>query len=205
MRLFFVRHGQTRENVSNIIQGHQAGTLTDLGHAQARRVGRRLAEVEFDAIYASDLGRVVETARYVEAWQRVPVGYDRRLRERGAGVYEGQPRQVLWDAEASSGLSQVEFRPEGGESFLDLQTRIESFVESSLQRHRGQTVLVLSHGGWNRQLVGWALGLPIIESLDLKQVNTCVNLVEVESSGHFTLHLANCVSHLEPDLTPEFD
>lgn len=201
MKLYFVRHGQTRENVSNTIQGHQPGTLTELGHEQAHRVARRLAEVEFDAIYASDLGRVVDTARYVGALQRASISYDQRLRERGAGIYEGKPRLVLWEAEAASGQPQIEYRPEGGESFLDLQARIESFVESAHERHRGQTVLVLSHGGWNRQLLGQALDLPVDESLHLAQNNTCVNLVEIDSSRRFTVHLTNCVSHLEPDLS----
>jgi broad specificity phosphatase PhoE len=204
MKLYFVRHGQTEENVANIIQGHQPGRLTPLGHEQARRVAERLREIEFDAIYASDLGRVVETAHHIMVHQlrHQPAGliYDARLRERGAGVYEGLPRQHLWDAESGSGVAQIEFRPAGGESFLDLQARIESFVESSRARHAGQSVLVLSHGGWNRQLLGLAMGLPVVESLDLPQNNTCVNLVEIDDAGRFTIHLANSTSHLGPEL-----
>ena len=200
MKLYFVRHGQTEENVANIIQGHQPGRLTSVGHEQARRVAERLREIRFDAIYASDLGRVVETARSVTAHHPLPVTYDVRLRERGAGVYEGLPREILWEAEAGSGEPQIEFRPEGGESFLDLQSRIESFIESSRARHAGQAVLVLSHGGWNRQLLGLAMGLPVAESLDLPQINTCVNLIEVDAAGSFTVHLANSTSHLGPEL-----
>jgi broad specificity phosphatase PhoE len=212
MKLYFVRHGQTEENVANIIQGHQPGRLTPIGHEQARRVAEWLREIQFDAIYASDLGRVVETTRYVANYQRVPVNYDPRLRERGAGIYEGLPRQELWQAEAESGQPQIEFRPEGGESFLDLQARIESFFESSLRRHAGQSVLVMSHGGWNRQLLGMAMGLSIAASLDLPQYNTCVNLVEpvgpaepvkIDAVKRLTIHLANSTSHLEPELSPE--
>lgn len=198
MKLYFVRHGETRENVENIIQGHQAGTLTAQGHEQAQRLATRLAEIEFAAVYASDLGRVVDTARYVMTHQAAPLRFDERLRERGAGIYEGLPRQTLWEAEASSGQPQVEFRPEGGESFLDLQGRIESFVGTSLDRHAGQPVLVLSHGGWNRQLLGWARQLSVAESLDIPQINTCVNVIEIDAVRRFTIHLANCVRHLEP-------
>lgn len=198
MKLYFVRHGETRENVENIIQGHQAGTLTDLGHKQARRLAERLSEIAFTAIYASDLGRVLDTARYVGAFQSAPIQLDERLRERGAGIYEGLPRQVLWDAEATSGQPQIEFRPEGGESFLDLQARIEAFVEASFSRHPGEEVLVLSHGGWNRQLLGWARQIGVAEALDLPQTNTCVNIIEIDPAKRFTVHLANSVSHLEP-------
>lgn len=202
MKIYFVRHGQTEENVANIIQGHQPGKLTAVGHEQARRVGKRLGEIEFDAIYSSDLGRVVETARYVADYQKASITYDPRLRERGAGIFEGLPRQELWNAEDGSGQPQIEFRPEGGESFLDLQVRIESFLESSLLRHAGESVLVLSHGGWNRQLLGLAMELSIAASLELPQYNTCVNLVEIDVTNRLTLHLANSTSHLEPELSP---
>lgn len=200
MKLYIVRHGQTEENVSQTIQGHQPGRLTEVGHEQARRVAHRLSEIRFDAIYSSDLGRVVETARYIMQFQEAPIVYDPLLRERGAGVYEGHPRQLLWDAEAQSGMAQIEFRPEGGESFLDLQARIDAFVGMGRRRHSGETILIVSHGGWNRQLLGQAMNRSIADSLDISQINTCVNIVETPEEDRYTIHLINCVSHLGPEL-----
>lgn len=204
MRIYFIRHGQTVENLHDILQGQQPGTLTDLGHAQAERVGERLRDVPFDAIYASDLGRVVDTARYVAAHHAVPVIYDPLLRERGVGVYEGLPRRVLWQAEAQSGQPVIDFRPEGGESFRDLQERIGRFLQRLRQEAVGKTVLLVSHGGWNRQLLGQVMRRSIGESLEIAQLNTCVNLVDYPEGGDVSIQLVNCVRHLErePRLLP---
>ena len=199
MKIYFIRHGQTVENLHGILQGHQPGTLTKLGHAQAQRVAERLSQIPFDAIYASDLGRVVETARYVGAQQAAPVVYDPQLRERGVGIYEGLPRRVLWEAEAKSGQPAVDFRPDGGESFRDLQERIEQFLRRLQQEAAGKTVLLVSHGGWNRQLIGQAMRRSIGESLQIEQFNTCVNLVSWPEEGPLSIELTNCVRHLEAE------
>jgi probable phosphoglycerate mutase len=125
---------------------------------------------QFDAIYASDLGRVVETTRYVADYHRAPVNYDPRLRERGAGIYEGLPRQELWQAEAESGQPQIEFRPEGGESFSICRRGSSPSSSEPASRIAGNRYLVMSHGGWNRQFsLGMAMGLSIAASLDLPQ------------------------------------
>ena len=204
MKIYFIRHGQTVENLHGILQGHRPGILTQLGHAQAQRVAERLSQIPFDAIYASDLGRVVETARYVAAHQAAPVVYDPQLRERGVGIYEGLPRRVLWEAEAKSGHPPVDFRPEGGESFRDLQERIEQFLRRLQQEAAGQTVLLVSHGGWNRQLLGLAMRRTIGESLQIEQFNACVNRVNCPKDGPLSIELTNCVRHLEvePRLLP---
>lgn len=200
MKIYFVRHGQTEENVSNTLQGHQPGRLTAEGHEQARRLAARLSRIGFDAIYASDLGRVVDTTGYILRDRREPVTsavYDRLLRERGVGVYEGLSREVLWRVEAESPVPKLEFQPEGGESFLDLHQRVETFIAGLRSRHQtGQTILLVSHGGWNRMMIGLAEGIPLEDCLELPQRNTCVNVVEwVEGSG-CRLLLKDCVSHL---------
>lgn len=199
MKIYFIRHGQTVENLHGILQGHRPGILTKLGHAQAERVAERLSQIPFDAIYASDLGRVVETARYVAAQQAAPVVYDPQLRERGVGIYEGLPRRVLWEAEAKSGQPAVDFRPDGGESFRDLQERIERFLRRLQQEAAGKTVLLVSHGGWNRQLIGQAMRRSIGESLQIEQFNTCVNLVSWREEGPLSIEFTNCVRHLEAE------
>ena len=54
-RVILVRHGQTEENIKQIIQGHNHGTLSDLGREQAMKVGEKLKDEDIGAIYSSDL------------------------------------------------------------------------------------------------------------------------------------------------------
>ena len=60
--IFLVRHGETVDNALQIMQGQTQGCLNDRGREQAQQVAQRLATESVDAIVASDLRRVIQTA-----------------------------------------------------------------------------------------------------------------------------------------------
>lgn len=196
MKLYLVRHGLTAENAGGIIQGHNHGQLTRLGLEQAQRLAERLKSVPFDRIYASDLRRAAETARRIARYQVAPVQYTAQLRERHAGIFQGRPVAEFEQAQAQSGLPHKDFRPAGGESYEELRARVAGFVTELRQAHASATVLLVAHGRWNRMLLGMALGKSIEESLAIKQVNTCVNIIEWDEQGHCSVPLLNCAEHL---------
>ena len=66
-QVIIVRHGQTQWNIRKIRQGHLDSELTDKGVVQARALGQRLARESFTALYSSDLGRALHTARMIAA------------------------------------------------------------------------------------------------------------------------------------------
>ena len=53
--LYLVRHGETEDNVNQIMQGQTQGRLTANGIVQAQEVRDKLASESFAAIIASDL------------------------------------------------------------------------------------------------------------------------------------------------------
>lgn len=57
--IYLVRHGQY---LAADAEGSSGECLTKLGRQQAARIGRRLREVNFDAMYNSTMPRAVETA-----------------------------------------------------------------------------------------------------------------------------------------------
>lgn len=57
----FARHGETEDNKSHTLAGHQPGKLTHTGKEQANKIGKYLKNHSFDHIYVSDLGRTKET------------------------------------------------------------------------------------------------------------------------------------------------
>ena len=65
MKLTFVRHGETEENVKNIIMSQLNGKLTKGGLEQARKLAKRLANEKFDIIYCSDSQRTKDTAKEI--------------------------------------------------------------------------------------------------------------------------------------------
>ena len=62
MKLIIVRHGETEENVSGIIQGHGFGELNRKGLEQAKKVAGKLKGEKIDIAYVSGLERTKKTA-----------------------------------------------------------------------------------------------------------------------------------------------
>ena len=79
-RVLLVRHGQTVTNREGRFCGHSETALTDLGRKQAEALGRRLASVSIDAVYASDFSRAIDTAAIALAGREVQVHIDPGLR-----------------------------------------------------------------------------------------------------------------------------
>jgi len=200
MRLYLVRHGQTEENASQIIQGWNPGKLTSLGIEQAERLAQRLKEIRFDAIYSSDSRRAADTARIITQFHKAPIQFTGRLRERNMGVFQGRHFTEFNQAQAESGFSEIDFKPEGGENLHEVRNRAASFVESLRKLHLDQTILLVAHGRWNTMLLGALSGMTIDEALTIQQTNTCVNILECDERGSFAIQLLNCSAHLSDEV-----
>ncbi|OYU40847.1 MAG: phosphoglycerate mutase [Pseudorhodobacter sp. PARRP1] len=91
--IYLCRHGQTEFNAIGRRQGQVDSNLTDLGQAQARAMGRRLASLNLPdlRIFASPLGRAHHSARLIAAeLGDVPISLDPRLMEIGMGSWDGK-------------------------------------------------------------------------------------------------------------------
>src|SRR5262245_9299525 len=88
-KLIVVRHGETTWNREKRMQGTTDTPLSDVGRAQARALGRRLAGHDFAALYASDLARARDTASVIAERTGRKLVMDSRLRERRFGIFEG--------------------------------------------------------------------------------------------------------------------
>src|SRR3954451_11247139 len=90
--VYLARHGESDWNVERRWQGHADRPLTERGRQQARPLAERLAAVDLDAVYASDLRRAWETAEAVAAPKGLQVGRLPELREVNVGSWCGLTR-----------------------------------------------------------------------------------------------------------------
>lgn len=135
-------HAQTLHNAAGVASGHFDVELTPHGREQAQTTLKsRYAEQRFDAVYASDTRRAVDTARLMFADRSIPIHQDARLRECDYGVYEGRPRAAM--EAARSAAIRIPFP--GGESFAQVATRMRSFLDDIAARHEGQSVMLIGH------------------------------------------------------------
>jgi probable phosphoglycerate mutase len=139
--LVLVRHGQTDWNLHGRIQGSSDIPLNATGRRQALDAGRVLAGEGWDAIVSSPLLRAYETARILGAEVGIAeIETDDELRERAYGEAEGLTGHEV----------DVRFagRPvPGRESRGAVIQRVQPALIRIAERHPGQSVLVVTHGG----------------------------------------------------------
>lgn len=196
MRLIIVRHGETEENVKEIMMGQSLGKLTQKGKGQAKKAALRLKNEKIDIIFSSDLPRAEYTAKEVVKFHKVPIHYTPELREKGAGIFEGRPVEELYEASNKSGLPKTQFKPEGGESFVDVKKRAQKFLDKLFKNYKNKTILISSHGGCIKMLLGILLKKPIEEARKLDQANACVNIIEIREDYEHKAQIINCIKHL---------
>jgi probable phosphoglycerate mutase len=194
-----LRHGETEWNGLGRLQGHQDSPLSREGLSQAEALAVRLAPCSFHALYCSDLGRAVETARRIATRTGHPVRQDLRLRERGVGILEGLTRQEAHQrhpevfAEYSTGGP--DFVVPGGESVSQrLQLALECLRELGA-RHVGERVVVVTHGGVLSSLFRHSLGIPPGVPRTFSVLNASWNHFDYEA-GTFRLVTWGDVNHL---------
>jgi probable phosphoglycerate mutase len=72
-RVFIVRHGATVVSAEDRFAGATDVELSDEGREQTRRLAERLSDEKIIAVYASPLGRTVETAQILAAPHKLEV------------------------------------------------------------------------------------------------------------------------------------
>ena len=152
-RFCLVRHGETDWNAERRLQGYTDVPLNARGLAQAAQTAKALkkANFQFDVLYTSDLHRAKQTAQAIEHLFAVSAISQSSLRERHLGALQGLTiheatllEPELWQIHLSRDIHQ-ELR--GGESISQFANRIKTALQEIQEKHSGETILIVSHGG----------------------------------------------------------
>jgi broad specificity phosphatase PhoE len=158
--VILVRHGESLANLERRFTRSDDEPLTATGLEQARETARRLAERYVPrALYASPFLRALQTARELGA----PFGLEptvvHELHEQSFGDLRGRPYEDYYPVISTvSPLDRWHHRAPGGESLRDVAERVGPALERIATSHRGEAVLVVSHGGVMAALRAWAVG-----------------------------------------------
>jgi probable phosphoglycerate mutase len=156
-RFGLIRHAQTVWNREKKIQGYSDSPLTADGEKQASSWGQILSQFSWDRVLASDAGRARATAEIINAFLKLPLTIDSRLKEQDWGQWVGKTvRQI--EAEARQELDEQvnagwDFCPPGGESRLSVLIRSQQALLEAAERYPGQNLLVVIHEGVVKSLI----------------------------------------------------
>ena len=174
--ILLVRHGNTA-TTGTVLPGRAPGLhLSETGKGQAEAVATRISELGHKpaAIYVSPLERARETAAPIAKALKIRPIIERGLLECDFGTWTGKKLAVLrvkkeWRAVQNAPST---FRFPEGESFTEMQLRMWTTLERLAKKHRGKTIVVVSHADPIKAAVTYAQGVP----LDLFQrtvISTC--------------------------------
>ena len=182
-RFCLVRHGETAWNAEGRLQGQTDVPLNEVGRAQAKAAASALAARGFDALYSSDLARTLETAAVAATTLGLDIERQPALRERFFGDFQGLTHA---EAQARYPAGYADFRarepdrslPGGGESLRAFSARIEAAFARLAESHRGETLLVVTHGGVLDIARRIATGQSLEAKRDFPLLNGALNWIE---------------------------
>ena len=133
--IYFV-HGTTFDNANSKCSGWKQVNLNEQGKEQAKRLGE-ITNYKFDTLFTSDLVRAVDSASL--AWPNLKKIQDKRLRECNYGDFDGKDKSLVKYEEHIN-------KPfPNGESLIDVQNRIENFIEFLKQNYDNKTIGIVAH------------------------------------------------------------
>ncbi len=207
-QVIIVRHGETEWNIRGIRQGHLDSRLTAKGMAQAKALGARLGRERFTALYSSDLGRAVDTAREIADITGHEIIADARLRERHLGIFQGlNGDEISAKYSEERRLMRTEgpgFVIPGGESMVQQVERNIECLNELAAKHQGEQIVVVTHGGVVSGFFRHTLEISLEAPRRFEFVNAGIN-VFVHEDGHWMLLTWGDVSHLAPGAASEGD
>ncbi len=151
--LYLARHGETAENVAQILQGHLPGKLTENGRRQAAELSQKLKDevCSLDLLLVSDLQRTIDTATIVNEGLKLPVIYCPLLRERNWGTLTGMPVAAARTAALPLDVESVNAMFKRAHLFLD-------YVVTNFPNKR---ILAIGHGLFSRCILAAFAGCEI--------------------------------------------
>ena len=201
-RVFMVRHGATILSDEDRFAGATDVPLSDAGREQTRRLAERLSDENIRVVYASPLGRTVETAQILAAPHKVEVQTRDGLREINHGRWEEMTRREVeekFPEEAAEWEKDpYTFAPLGGESGLAVTARALPVLIDIVRAHPAENVLVVSHKATIRLLLSSLLGFDPRRYRDnLDQKPAALNIVDFRDATRARLSLFNDTSHYD--------
>ncbi len=183
-RVFVARHGEA--DYESELLSDAGGCLTPLGRDQARMLAESIAGEKIARVWTSDMARAVQTGEIVAARLGVDVVVRTGLREFGVGAAAGttgdpDPFADTFEAWLAGELTA---RIPGGESGLEVVGRYGAVLDEIADSHRGESVLVVSHGGvMCLALSALSRNLTLSHSRDVPMPHCGIVAVEADADG----------------------
>ena len=199
-RIYLVRHGRPELPDRNIrFLGRSDLPLSEEGRKQAEELKKVFDDLPLEGVFTSGLKRADETASIIAGHRDIPFTVIPALQEIAFGKWELLSMEEIRHKDPGAyeerGRDFANFRPEGGENFLEVQKRAWPAFLSLLEGTEGDT-LVTAHSGVFKVLLLTLLELPWKKLFSLRQ-DYCGVHVLLRSGEELTVEKLNWSPRLE--------
>jgi len=198
-RFYFVRHGETDNNLEGKAQGLIDTDLNATGRDQAERVPYFFANQNISAIYSSPASRAASTAAPLSIKSGIPISVDERLVEMDQGDYDGLSREEMRSIIPSNWLETwrnqdpTDLRIPNGETLGEVRDRMVEICDELALRHTGQTIVIFSHNLAIKTFLCHALGISLSNFRKIDLANCSLSEVETVPGDYWMVSRINQV------------
>jgi alpha-ribazole phosphatase len=179
--LWLIRHPEPAASAEGRCYGSLDVGLSPNGVRQAHSIAAALRGEQLAAIYTSPRQRCAETARILSGGCPCPVQEVDGLRELDFGSFEGRSYDEIAalypDLYRQWMLHPTQMQFPGGENFSQMSTRVLEATRCLVERHHGESIAFLTHGGAIRIILADALGMPSKNIFRIGQRYGALNLI----------------------------
>lgn len=155
-------------------------------HPASRDISPSL-DVSWDAIYSSPLKRCRSFANKLVDKKDIPLHSESRLAELDFGVWEGRSAEGIM-AEEPGVLEgywgdPTSYTPVNGETISALYERVVEAVHEIAASHRGDRLLLITHGGVIRALLAWTLDMPLSALMQIEVAQAGMSRIRIPAGG----------------------
>ncbi len=194
-KIFLVRHGEVANADERCYNGHYDVDLSAEGLRQMKAIADRLKDMPIKAVYSSDLQRASKGAKAIADRHFIEPTALKELRELNYGIWEGRKLdeiRSLYPDDVLDRYNNIEnYRIQSGETLLEMRERVLSTVNVIIDRHKGDNVVIVSHGGVNRVVLLWSLNMALKDFYRIQQDYAALNIVNFYDNGSSIVELMN--------------
>ncbi len=211
MRIFLIRHGETRGNREGFFRGRSDFPLNENGVKQAVALGEALRDSGIQVIYSSPLSRAYETAQRVASAVGAEVLIEEGFNNINLGPWEGRKKEEIrekYPREFETWITVPEnLRLPGAESVLEVQERSVKTLKKlvkELSEKKIQTFAIVTHRAVLKPLIAGVLDIKIPFFWKIHVDTASYSILEYSPERGFTLKLLNQTSHLQNFIVEEY-
>ena len=197
--IYLIRHGNP-DYSQEIELGEHKMPLSTFGVRQARMLAKRLKVLNIDKIYASELVRAQETAKFFAKASKKRIYSEPRLNEIDWLDWHRIP---YFNMSEKRRIGKLEHYLKLDRKLDQMQTRTRRLIADIYKQNKGQSVALFCHGNIIKATLSGILNADVIGFLSLEIFQASISKLVIDNNGFVKIDSINSVSHLRK--APEED